>query len=428
VVVTVLLLAACGGSDLQPAPQLPTAPPVTATAAPEGTSTPLARAVAASPTPAPPTATAAPTLAAEGLLPAPLYFLRDGQIWRLERDGAALNQMTSVQDGAFISAFDVSSRDGTLVYAAAEPSEDSYPLYLTDSSGASLTVLVEDPAFLLNTPLWSPDGSQIAYQRLSRNPADTEHRGGVYVVSRDGGDPQPVQANEPLQDLEEMTLPSARTYVPLAWAPDGTRLLLEDAAFEVSSLAVKPLGDEALIPLLRPDGTPLPCCDASWSPDSTAVYVASTGRLPLGFTAPGLWRADAETGNSTLLVAGEAGGQYAPTAFPRAFADGELYFFATSVAQPPATSEPGPVPLTVHRMSLDDRLPEGTDLPGAMRSETYQIAEALWAPDGSGVVVLTSSSDAQDAELLWIPTDGTQPVRQLPISGGNLRWGLTEPE
>src|SRR5262245_24986297 len=105
--VITMLVGACGASPETPTPQAaaPTVAPPTATGSPP-------TATVAPPTLAPPTATVAPTTeqgSERALLPAPLYFLNKGQVWRLEQDGKTLHQLTS--DPLEISDFDISRDD-----------------------------------------------------------------------------------------------------------------------------------------------------------------------------------------------------------------------------------------------------------------------------------------------------------------------------
>jgi hypothetical protein len=62
-----------------------------------------------------PSYTATPRPDADLELPAPVYFLREGQVWRLARDGKTQQQIT--REAAAVESFDVSPVDGALVYS-----------------------------------------------------------------------------------------------------------------------------------------------------------------------------------------------------------------------------------------------------------------------------------------------------------------------
>ena len=63
-----------------------------------------------------PTSTNTPQPQANFQLPAPVYLLREGQIWRLERDGTTQRQIT--HEPAPVNSFDVSPADDVLVYVS----------------------------------------------------------------------------------------------------------------------------------------------------------------------------------------------------------------------------------------------------------------------------------------------------------------------
>jgi hypothetical protein len=193
----------------------------------------------ATPSPvAAPTATAAPVASAvpspiQGFLPAPLLFLRAGQIVRMERDGTTIVPMTHEQPGQpdilAVINFDVSPVDGSIVYVVQGAGGNL--LVRADARGQQRTVLLNKVP--VNNPRWSPDGSQIAVQIAE--PADSAGGpiGGVYLIAANGGDLQLLQSN----DRNDPANPSADAYgyLPQAWSPDGKRLLLS-----AYSLTAKP--------------------------------------------------------------------------------------------------------------------------------------------------------------------------------------------
>lgn len=87
-----------------------------------------------------------------------------------------------------------------------------------------------------------------------------------------------VLANQPASpggDGNQTT--AATSYSPYAWSPDGSRLLIEITKGEIgSTLGVVTLSTGNLITLLgSSEGNPLrlACCEASWSPDSSKIYL-----------------------------------------------------------------------------------------------------------------------------------------------------------
>lgn len=412
-----MLLAACGGQVATPNP--PTATPgatggdlsVVATDEPRFT-----------PTQEQP-ASAGEESTSAALLPAPLYFLNDGQIARLEPDATTVTPITSESPGSYITAFDVSPTDGSLAYSLVN-AEGAYTMMQADATGENSTVLLQRPGMTLDRLLWSPDGTRIACSLTNLQPTDPQIEAGVYLLDVANGEPDLLQPNDPNPDPTNPPPPDARFYTPLAWSPDGTRLLLVSAVFEGGGLAIKHLDDGTLLELVTADDVFLPCCEASWSADGTAVYVASTGNLGLGVGTPGLWMVDAARGTTTTLVAGEQDGIFALVKAPHEFADEQLRLFLTMTEQAPAEILPDVPPLTMHQM------PVGNGEPEALRDDEHDIVEVLWATDGSGAVVQTFDPPASgyeaEARLLWLPADGAA-AQPLPVMGQFLQWGQAAP-
>ena len=102
-------------------------------------------------------------------LPAPLFYLQNGQIWRLDPDAQSTQQLTN--ENAPIESFDLSV-NGMLAYIS------NNSLITSDSQGNNRQVLRAGPALppisdelarlndfeyittALRTPCWSPDGQK----------------------------------------------------------------------------------------------------------------------------------------------------------------------------------------------------------------------------------------------------------------------------
>jgi hypothetical protein len=410
ILLVVSLLAACGAEPaavpptstpaaMQPAPTV--APPTAqATEGPQPTNT-------APPTSAPaPTALPQPTTAAptSALLPAPLYFLRDGQIWQLEPDGATLSQLTA--EILPIGEYDVDPRDGALAYILESESDDApRTLIYVDASGQR-TELVNGP---LGSPLIEPGGDRIAFHlyapvegfEIGKNRSEP----GVWSVFKTGGRPSVVQPSEPIPDPNNPP-DEARQYAPIAWSPDGSRLLLGISypVGEGGRLAVKRMSDGALVDL--EDG----CCEAAWSVDASAVTIAGGTQIQDAYL--GLWRADPDSGRTATLIPGLVDDRSALITAARELRDGQTYAFLTFMENPPYDR---PIPVTMHRVSRD-----GTATP--LRRDSYALYDALWAEDASGAAIAAEAPRPDEAPLSWLPADGSPPVK-LPASGAWLRWG-----
>jgi hypothetical protein len=408
-----MVLVACGPAPAaNPTPQAATFAPTTTQATDQPTSAAQPTTIP-QPTAAPAgTAVPAPTVAAEptalpqagALLPAPLYFVADnGQIWRIERDGVTRRQITFERER--VGQFDIARGDNALVYLVG--SNENRQIVRLDESGRR--EMLSGPVF---SPRLSPDGERMAFQLFQ--PVDGMQIGrdqgsdtGIYLQYRNGGRPGLIQASDPITDTDNPPI-DARLFYPIAWSPDGGRLLIGayyavgDGGFQ----AVKDLGDDAPIRIQDAFG------EASWSDDGGAIVLAG-GTVMLD-ALPGLWRADPRTGVSTKLVnpADDATAVLATGA--RMFADGTVYVFLAQANSPEVDAV---------NMVTPHRIRPGGD-PEPLRAESYRVVDALWADDASGAVVATTLDPFAeiDGPLSWLPTDGGAAVA-LGVNGGQQRWG-----
>lgn len=156
-----------------------------ATVVPSKTAEPSA---APSPKPIATAAVSAEPSAAASVLPAPLLFMREGQIVRLERDGKTVTPITNEQPGQpdilAVTDFDVSPADGSLAYIVQGSGANT--LVRTDAQGQQRTVLLETAA--VSMPRWSPDGAQIALNVWASPEQTGGQTGGVYLIPADGGE------------------------------------------------------------------------------------------------------------------------------------------------------------------------------------------------------------------------------------------------
>ncbi|NJK79916.1 MAG: hypothetical protein HC914_08470 [Chloroflexaceae bacterium] len=366
--------------------------------------------------PPPPTVTAPhPTAppASAVVLPAPLYYLAEGDIWRMEQDGSTVLRITDELSN--VIEFDISPLDGRLAYTLGTNDHTAQTLVLAAADGSAPTPQTRSET-RLGSPRWSPNGTLLAYDTSGRS--DLSDTGGTYILDTrtPGALPELLQPNAPIPDPTNPTGgESYEFYAPLAWSPAGDALLLQ-ASF---GLAVRPLTGE-LMNLLAPPGADmprLPCCDATWSQDGQSVYVASDGDLVLSTITPGLWQADRISGQSATLVMRRQAGSFAPTAAPYETPGGRLLMFATVTRRVPIPGM-GPPPLL---MSTYDRSrdPAFTYL----RTDEYVPDEILWAQDGNGAVLRVFDNTSPMRSLVWLPADGSAAVL-LERDGSNLHWGM----
>lgn len=115
----------------------------------------------------------------------------------------------------------------------------------------------------LAQPSWSPDGSQIGYSTVPRDPkTDAVIDSRISIVAADG------------TGLHELNLPAGTPWGDLDWSPDGSRIVL-------SSWPIHEFNDERVsVYSARPDGSDLKrlsslgcggCGAPSWTPDGAHI-------------------------------------------------------------------------------------------------------------------------------------------------------------
>ena len=177
------------------------------------------------------------------LLPAPLYYLgSDDQIMRLEMDGATSIQIT--EETELVTDFNISSSKGIVAYISGNR------LFCTDPYGGDpgcwqrrlLDQMSMAGSVQIHSPVFSPARVKIAFAM-----------DGVCVVFAGGGELEVIQG-------DDLPGPGAGSYSPVAWSPDGTRLLMSYLFYTHGGrFVVKSLADDSLLHL----GSS--CCQPSWS-------------------------------------------------------------------------------------------------------------------------------------------------------------------
>jgi hypothetical protein len=398
------LLSGCGALDSSsPSVAQPTSVPmVSPTAAPQPTAVPLS----------------------DGVLPASFYFVTnsptgDSHIVRLERDGTT---RTNIVDeprapAMLILEFDISPADGSLAYIVQGANGNS--LIQTDPAGKNRTVLIADAS--VNTVRWSPDGKTIAVAVYQAPGTADGMAGGVYLIPAGGGEPTLLQPNDPIADPNNPD-PAARGYMPSAWSPDSQRLLLGIFSHVVDTCgsAVKDLATGELIDIVAPES--LAACGGTWSADGSAIYF---NMMRPGYMAPvpGLWRADARTGEMTAYIAGESQqSQFTLVQGVHALKDGSVYaLLATTDKLPDLADDPNVVwpRFAPVQVSSDG----ATIQPLSSASYENPGDGVLWAANGSGMLLDQYDAKANSFALVWAPVGGGEPVVIANDIGAYRHWG-----
>lgn len=393
-VLTILLLAGCGGDESETPTAIPPTPiPPTAI----------------SPTDVPSPTTRPIPIILPDVLPAALYFLQDGQIQRLESDGVTLTQFT--QEAESITDFDVSPVDARLVYVSGNRLIEANPQYGSEIVKIDGGLYDEsDPAaqvtHRISSPHFSPDGSQIAFGLNGVNlvPAGEATEYTTILPS----DPYPKPNNPPRV--------AVRFFAPGEWSPDGQRLLVNFGYWpEAGGIALLGLDNGELTELTSSDPNTTLCCGWNWGQDGSTGYIASDLMI---YAVPGLTRVDAATGSAFPLAIGlpplGPSAQEPIRLFQSVYenSDGSLLSF---VSQP--TEFGIDAPYVMQRISGD-----GSQSSPERPEEYMRVAEVLWAADASGAAVrLQPIGNEANEQLVWLPR-GTGEAVPLPVIGARLRW------
>jgi len=363
----------------------------------------------------------------EGVLPAPVIYLKsEGEavapgrqnLWRLEVDGITATQITD--ETVPITSFAVSPIDGAIVYTTFSEND----LVRIEWDGSARRVLV-DGVDLSAQPkddewvrasnanvAWSPDGTQVAFGY-----------GGINIVSAEGGEPR-ILVPDKIVTISGRASQESRYYRPLAWSPDGAKILaIEGYGIEGSGYALVEVESGGVVSL----GSAMMCCEPSWSLDSQSFYFSSAA---FGMILPGLWQANAVTGEVATLIQGmESAGLPDVTGEPmsliqsaRQLIDGSLYAFAGfGTYDELFRDEEGNE--TASQLTMTQFLPDGSDAI-TLRSDAYPLGEALWAEDASGAVItVMMGEEFPSGTLLWLASDDSEPV-VLGGRGFQPKWGM----
>ena len=355
-----------------------------------------------------------PTLASPSppgatLLPHSFYYLGTDsaglfQVFRIEPDGVTRRQITS--EPVTVNDYDVSRIDGSVAYVA------NNQLLLIDADGSNRRVIADggtvDPnnPFIntIGSPVFSPDGQTLAYG----------HRG-LRLYSFAAGSSDLILENQ-VDDVGGGLFVPRELYEPERYSPDGTKLLITLGYYEGASSAIYFLATNALVRLSGGEGALICCDDTEWSFDSASVYAANP---TMGMFSSGLWRVDAETGEVTTLLPGDAGGGNFNLADEAYLApDGQLYFLFATVPAPEGIITRSPLQIV---RSAPDAVTGRT----VLTPETFDLLnEALWAPDASFLVAVISPSQEiyQGGEAKIVYFDG-RPSMTLTPSAQRIKWG-----
>jgi len=242
---------------------------------------------------------------------------------------------------------------------------------------------------------------------------------GAWSFPADGGDPRLlVAATEPMSSGGKTT-PGSH-YEPIAWAPDGSRLLLratmnmgpDGPGGDIAStgVALYDVGSGQARDLLPLGMEPL-CMVPVWSRDGDTILCANGANVDP--TTPPLWRLDLTSGDQQPII--PVGASTDQILSPRELADGIYLLVAESSAS------------LAQQFMLQRIAPDGTI--SALLPQPIEAGYdgGLWAPDGSGIIVGRPTASA-NRTIIWQPLGSDQtgtagePIELLSGSIGKLEW------
>jgi hypothetical protein len=210
--------------------------------------------------------------------------------------------------------------------------------------------------------------------------------------------------------------------MPLAWSPDGQKLLLRttinygpDApAGDVGTIGLALFEKQAgtVTQLLPTSSEPL-CLSPSWDGQSVMIYCSTP--FFLGDNTPALWRLNIVTSERETLIPIKDGDKTNSVFDVREMDDGLYSLVATADSSSPET-----LSYTAQRTSQD-----------AVSGREQLIADplalgygsVLWGDDASSMVVPIAKGD-NEVDLTWYPFLGGKPfVLVSGQLGAALAWG-----
>ena len=284
-----------------------------------------------------------------------------------------------------------------LTYSKEIKINEQWDIFSSDADGSNQSRLTERETYNL-APVWSPDGSQIAF--YSKRSDDKNLH--LYTMASDGSGQRHVTSTR------------SEVVTPPIWSPDGNRIAFiaprygePEHLYRDTDLYVAIVDGSSLYRVERMIGFP------AWSPDSNRIaflkHIRSEDKVAL-------YTVRVDGSNLTKVHEFELGNEFLP-------------WYETGNAKPSlAWSPDGSRILVSHRNMIADVNTDGSDFRMLMRLKRNHWSvqlRASWSPDGSKVIVASlagtiMSSDFPDEHVALFTMEPDGSDRQI------LGWWLFE--
>lgn len=233
-------------------------------------------------------------------------------LWLMPETGGDRVQLTR---GEGVEAGPVWSPDGSrIAFVAAGGRSDDFDLWVIDADGTGLRQLTDTEDVWEGVPSWSPDGRHLAY---SHSVGGQDEGGEVRILDVD--DPGAEQST--VADLGDWP----------SWSPDGNTIVYSGEADGTAALFTVPAAGGEATKLGA--GLPPGAGEPSWSPDGTQIAFAATSgdpnaKDPVAWNED-IWVMDADGTHARKVVTWEGNDHWRPAWSP----DGRHLMFTADGAQ-----------------------------------------------------------------------------------------------